>query len=266
MSPSRLYAIGASCLGLALSQAAYALPASARLFHQNYGYKVSCLLCHSSGGGSSPNNYGKAFLRAGGNSAAFKKIESPDSDGDGIPNLAEILAKSNPGDKHSNPTKTGDWLVSASSIFIPKDQLEKLFPDYSNFSAIEGSLSPKQLEFVQSKIGRPPPDDDKVPTFYFAEKDGKRQAVAQLMTEQKDSKGISTGVAVATNGKILRVVVLGGTLGDTTKDKKELTDPYVGKSLLDLPSALAGDASKLIDSSVRRSLALMQAVFGGGAK
>jgi hypothetical protein len=105
----------------------FALPASARLFQSVYAYKTSCLLCHSDGGGSASNAYGKAFLRAGANLGAFKKIEAKDSDEDGIPNLKEILAKSNPGKKDSTPSHPGEWLAHAGSLFIPEKELKELF-------------------------------------------------------------------------------------------------------------------------------------------
>ena len=253
----------ATLVSMLTSIPAFALPASARLFQQVYGYKTSCLLCHATGGGSAPNGYGKAFLRAGANSGAFKKIEAMDSDGDGISNIKEILAKSNPGDKQSTPTDAGDWLASANSVFIPQKQLEKLFPEYSKFSAIEGALNATQVEFVKAKVGHDVYDDDKVPTFYFAEKDGKRVAVAQLISEQRDGKGLSSGIAVGTNGKIIRVSILGGSFADAAALEKNYLDSVLAKSLTDLPASPNSEAAVFLRSSIERSLVLMQAVFGG---
>ena len=254
------------CILLAPSSA-HALPASARLFQQNYKYKVSCLLCHGSGGGSAANGYGKAFLRAGANSAAFKKLEAADSDGDDIPNLKEILAKSNPGDRNSTPNKLGDWLAAANSVAIPQKELEVIFPEYKKFSAIEGSLSAKQVEFLKSKLGRDPVDDDKVPTFYFAEKDGKRVAVGQLISEHvSEGKTLTTGVAVATSGKVLGVKPMGGSLAKNIEGKESLLKSYIGKSTTDLPVKPSEPEPSVVHSSVERSLWLIQAVFGQGAK
>ncbi|MEO5668129.1 MAG: hypothetical protein ABIR96_08720 [Bdellovibrionota bacterium] len=249
---------------LLLPTVSVALPASARLFQQNYGYKVSCMLCHANGGGSAANGYGKAFLRAGANLAAFKKIEAADSDGDGTPNLKEILAKSNAGDKLSTPTSIGDWLAALGGVQIPQKQLEELFPGYTKFSAIEGSLNTKQLEFLKAKLGYDPVDDDKVPTFYFAEKDGKRDAVGQLISQQESGKGLTTGIAVATSGKILRVEVLGGSIAKDISPAPELLASYANKTVSDLPakSSEAG-FSRMLHSSIERSLYLIQSVFGG---
>lgn len=260
----KLLALG---VGLAFVHGtAWALPASARLFQQTYGYKVSCMLCHANGGGSAANGYGKAFLRAGANLAAFKKIEAQDSDGDGLENLKEILAKSNPGDKSSIPGKTGDWLALAASVAIPQKELELIFPGYTKFSAIEGSLNPKQLEFLKVKLGREPRDDDKVPTFYFAEKDGKRQAVGQLVSEHEGDKTLTTGIAVATSGKVLGIEPLGGNVAKELEGKKQGLAAYKEQSATSLPAKPKEQDLGLAHSSVERSLWLIQAVFGGGAK
>lgn len=253
---------------LFFSTSALALPASARLFQQKYGYRVSCMLCHTDGGGSAPNEYGKAFLRAGANLNAFQKIEAMDSDGDGFKNLAEILAKSNPGQKASTPTALGDWLANVGGVQIPQKELEKLFPGFSKFSALEGQLKPEQVEFLKSKLGHDPSDDDRVPTFYFAERDGKKQAVAQFVSERDESqRSLTTAVAVSTAGKVTNVLVLGGSLAKEAPEDSGFLKSYLDKSFETLPSeAPAQGAQKLIYSSVKRSLTLMQAVFSGGAK
>ena len=249
--------------GIFLTLNAFALPSSARLFQQVYQYKVSCMLCHTDGGGSAPNRYGKAYLRAGANSTSFKKIEMADSDEDGIKNLAEILAKSNPGNKQSIPTSAGDWLANAGAIPIPNQQLEKLFPGFSKFSAIEGTLNSKQIDFVKSKLGHDIVDDDKVPTFYFAEKDGKKQAVAQLISENISGKTVTSGVAVATSGSVIGIEYFGGTSLKDLEAKADLKTKYIQKNASTLPPKPTSPEEQLLHSSVERSLYLMQAVFGG---
>lgn len=112
-----------ACLMMPLPAAA--MPAYARLFKQEYGYMPSCNACHSDGGGSSLNSYGKAFKQAGKNAAAFTKIGTLDSDGDGYANALEATAKANPGSKLSTPAKPGDWLDMAS--LIPRE-VKALFP------------------------------------------------------------------------------------------------------------------------------------------
>ncbi|HQV23944.1 MAG TPA: hypothetical protein PLJ88_12725, partial [Agitococcus sp.] len=97
----------------------YAMPAFARYYKQQYGYMPSCHACHSEGGGTPLNNYGKAFKDNGKSLAALAKIASLDSDGDGAANGVEAQAKANPADKHSTPAKAGTWLDLAS--LIPKE-------------------------------------------------------------------------------------------------------------------------------------------------
>ena len=104
---------------------AHAMPAFARYYKQQYGYMPSCYACHSEGGGTPLNNYGKAFKDNGKNLVALTKIANLDSDGDGIANAIEAQAKANPADKKSVPNKTGDWLDLAS--LIPKE-VQALFP------------------------------------------------------------------------------------------------------------------------------------------
>ena len=248
---------------LLVVQLAQALPASARLFQATYGYKTSCLLCHSDGGGSAPNAYGKAFLRAGANLGAFKRIDTKDSDEDGIPNLKEILARSNPGRKESTPTAPGDWLANAGALFIPEKELKELFADAAKFSAIEGSLNAAQVAMLKNKTGSDPIDDDKVPTFYFAEKDGKKVAVAQLITSKVGDNSLTCGVAAGTNGKVKSTEIF--------KISKGLPDPASFAASLkdkDLVAVSAmtpsNDSEKLILDATKRSLALMNIVFGGG--
>jgi len=243
---------------------AHALPSSSRLYQKTYGYRVSCLLCHASGGGSSATSYGKDFLRAGANATSFKKIESKDSDGDGIENLKEVLAKSNAGDKKSTPTEIGNWLDNLGSVFIPKDELEKLFPSYDKFSALEGSISEAQAEYLKNKLSSLQ-DDDKVPTFYFAIKDEKKAAVGQLLSaKDKNGKTLVTGIAVGIDGKLKNVLVLGGDLAKSAQADAAYIESLKDKGVADLPAApKEGGASELIHESVSRSLYLIQTVFGG---
>ena len=82
----------------------FALPAFYKMFRTKYGWTSGCNICHSSKkGGDSPNLYGRAFLHNGMNLTTFTKIEKTDSDRDGFSNIAEILARSYPGDAASTP-------------------------------------------------------------------------------------------------------------------------------------------------------------------
>ena len=55
--------------------------------------------------GDTLNAYGRHYLDAGRNAAAFAAIAGRDSDGDGAPNAAELQAGTNPGDPQSAPDK-----------------------------------------------------------------------------------------------------------------------------------------------------------------
>lgn len=104
---------------------AQAMPMFAQFYKQQYGYMPGCHACHTEGGGTPLNNFGKAFKDNGKTLAALTKITALDSDGDGSANGAEAQAKANPGDKNSTPAKAGNWLDLAS--LIPKE-VQALFP------------------------------------------------------------------------------------------------------------------------------------------
>lgn len=100
------------------STQAWAEPSFARMYKADAGYIPSCNACHSDGGGSPLNKYGKAWDDAGHNAAAFAAIAELDSDADGANNKAEQIAKSNPGDRSSLPGDPGGWLSPLA--LIPK--------------------------------------------------------------------------------------------------------------------------------------------------
>ncbi len=112
-----------SFLMVGASSAALATPATARLYQHEYGYTPSCNACHSAGGGSELNQFGKDLKAAGHNRQAFAKIAAKDSDGDGVANALEAKAKANPGDKRSTPKSPGNWLDPNS--LIPREVREQ---------------------------------------------------------------------------------------------------------------------------------------------
>ena len=111
---------------------ASALPAFYKMFRAEYRWASGCNVCHASKkGGDSPNPYGRAFLHNGMNPSTFLRIAAEDSDRDGFSNLAEIIARSYPGDAAStpenvepivDPSETDDALVEDDeSIFTFDD-------------------------------------------------------------------------------------------------------------------------------------------------
>lgn len=248
---------------------AFALPSSRRLFEAKYGYKVTCALCHEKGGGSSSNDYGKAFLRAGANGPAFAKIEARDSDDDGVSNGQEIQSRSNPGDPRSIPDKAGDWLADAGKVPIPDKPLKALFPGAEAFAAVEGSLNQTQVALVQEKTGEPLTDDDTVPTFYFAIAQGKRYGVAQFVRVEGKKQPMSVAVALDTKGRITAVKVLKSD-DDTRFPEEPFLAQFVGKTTTDsltvgtdvTPVSGAEALSQTFSTEIRKALWIVQAVFG----
>lgn len=123
---------------------AFALPAFYKMFRAKYKWASGCNVCHSSKkGGDVPNPYGKAFLHNGMNPSTFLRIAEEDSDKDGFSNLAEIIARSYPGDPASTPenvepladiSETDDVLVGDDgNIFSFDDTDETQEPDSSGF-------------------------------------------------------------------------------------------------------------------------------------
>jgi hypothetical protein len=256
-------------LSILSTHSAFALPAYSRLFQSKYSYRPSCNLCHSAGGGSTVTNYGRDFLRAGANLQAFLKIEGKDSDGDGVLNLAEIQAKSNPGDSRSMPGKVGDWLADAAQIPVPEKELKKLFPGASAFSAQEGTLSAAQTQALEARIGKPLTDEDKVPTFYFGLTDGKRSSVAQFVSAVSPKGPISIAVAVNIQATVLAVRILKNPAVKAIEDPAFLKQ-FIGKtqadSLIvgtDLKTAQGDTAlSTEVALAVRKAVLMINTVFG----
>lgn len=85
-------------------------------FNTTYGTKGtaidSCNLCHTVK--PALNNYGNAYLTSGYN---FKAIENQDSDGDGFTNIAEINARTFPGDPNSKPSGNTDTIPPTITAF-----------------------------------------------------------------------------------------------------------------------------------------------------
>lgn len=219
---------------LLLAENVFALPAYERLYRKKYGYKVSCYVCHSQGGGSALGGYGKDFKRNGLRSSTFGKIENKDSDRDGFKNSAEILAKSNPGDRRSTPDNPGDWMERMEEEFIPREQLVMLYPQATKFSIIEGTLNAKQIKFIESSLSRKLAEMETVPTLYFAftgkGREAKRIGLAMFGSPPGKNGRMSIGIGIALNGKINKLVVY-----KSKEDKKvfqgEFLSQFEGKDL-----------------------------------
>ncbi len=186
----------------------FSFPAKRRLFELKYGYKTVCNQCHVDGGGSDNNDYGLDFHHNGQNLAAFAKIEAKDSDGDSFSNLAEIKAKSNPGDPRSTPKKPGNYMQAEVETFIPKKNLQKLFPTAFQFKAVEGILSQEKKSELEKKIGLVLTEDEQVPTFFEAyAKSKEKLGVALFFASMEQHKHTFGGVAFSNTGMIIKLVI-----------------------------------------------------------
>lgn len=250
----------------------HALPAYSRLFHAKYGYKVSCYLCHQTGGGSAINDYGKDFKRTGFGFSAYAKIEKRDSDNDNFENIAEIIAKANPGDPRSVPKVQGDWLERIEESFIPKDQLAKLFPEASFYTLLEGTLNDEQVAKIEALLGRSLGAEEKVPTFYFAFTGAKEQPQRIGLGFFASPKGLEgpmmLGIGISLKGEVTKLVIY-----KSDNDKKTFNEVFLeqfrGKTQLDsfkagegfMPIVERPDISQDIAESIKLSLFIMYQVF-----
>jgi hypothetical protein len=268
MRNTLLSTLAAIAIITGLCARADALPAYSRLYQGKYGYRAPCELCHTNGGGSAVNDYGRDFLRAGANLPAFGKLEGKDSDGDGIKNLAEITAKANPGDPRSVPEKAGAWLANAGQAEVPTEDLKKIFPSADSFAALEGSLKPEQLSAVAKAVGATLVDEDRLPTFYFAIKGGKRFAVAQYVSLQTKAGLTTLAVAMDTGGTVSGIKILKNPASKAIEDAtflaqfrgKKRGDPLeVGKDLTQ--AGKEAELSNKVALVVRKAIATINAVF-----
>ena len=255
---------------LSWCEISHALPSFQRLWERKYGYKTSCMLCHSKGGGSQLSAYGEDFQRFGMNPKAFELIEKRDSDNDGFSNIVEIKAKSNPGDPRSTPEKPTEWLSQIRESALPIDELKTIFPKAKKFSLLEGTLFPDQIKAIEKILNDKLSESDAVPTFYFAVDDKQaRIGVALFSTSSKNSEKLIVGIGADLTGKITNVVLIKNKLNDALKDGKFLAQ-FKGKnsdaSLQIKKDIQPASADLILESTevaetVKKSLLIISGVF-----
>jgi len=122
-------------LVLGVSGVAFASSSYKTQFNNRYGTAGSaidqCSLCHTTA--PSLNPYGTAFLNSG---YDFAAIESLDSDSDGFTNIAEITARTFPGDPNSKPAGSDTTLPTVSSFTIPATSTSLTVP-ITSFAATD---------------------------------------------------------------------------------------------------------------------------------
>lgn len=214
---------------------AVAVPSFQRLYQKKHQVThASCLVCHQGGAGGKLNDYGKAFMKAGGHWKAFDAIAGSDADGDGAATRDEIAAGANPGDPSSTPRKPGAWLTGARlSDTVPVDELAEFFPAAKRFEFRDLELTADDLAALAGPAGGPLPDEDKYTTLYFPVDDSispaVRAGVAIFRAESRVDGLLLTAVALSPDGKILKA--WGQLLGGTGRDSlKELAKQLKGRS------------------------------------
>ena len=189
---------------------AFAFPAYARLAAEAYGRRFNCELCHGYGGGTERTVYGRAWQDHGADASSFRAIDKLDSDGDGTSNRAEIDAGSNPGDPRSTPAEPGRYAARISKTFVPTDQLELVFGHVDSIDAVDATLDAKQRGKIESAVGRGLSVTERLPTLYFAVRDGKRQAIGMFVHAERESREYAALVGMSAHGVIEKVALFHG--------------------------------------------------------
>ena len=230
---------------------ASAMPAFARAYKTEFGYMPSCNACHSDGGGSVLNNYGKAFKAAGKNPAAFAKIGAQDSDADGFSNATEAAAKANPGSKASVPAKPGDWLDMAS--LIPRE-VRAQFPKVLTWLPKDALLTPADIAAAKTLGATLKASDEN--TIYIPLENQRPAGTALIFPASFQGKTFFLLMATDRQLKISSVSVLHADAVPAAKSSK-IYPSFVGRSVQTLPIANASTLDGAIGVAVKQAAALL---------
>ncbi len=228
-----------------------AMPAFARAYKIEFGYMPSCNACHSDGGGSVLNNYGKAFKAAGKNPAAFAKIGAQDSDADGFSNATEAAAKANPGSKASVPAKPGDWLDMAS--LIPRE-VRAQFPKVLTWLPKDALLTPADIAAAKTLGATLKASDEN--TIYIPLENQRPAGTALIFPASFQGKTFFLLMATDRQLKISSVSVLHADAVPAAKSSK-IYPSFVGRSVQTLPIANASTLDGAIGVAVKQAAALL---------
>jgi len=230
---------------------AQAMPTLARAYKSEYGYMPSCNACHSDGGGSVLNAYGKSFKAAGKNLAAFSKIESQDSDRDGIPNSAESAAKSNPSDKLSTPSKPGNWLDMAS--LIPREVRAK-FPKVLTWLPKDALLTSADIAAAKALGATLKASDEN--TIYIPLENQRPAGTALIFPASYQGK---TFFLLMTTDRMLAISSVSVLHADAMPSAKssKIFSSFVGKTVQTLPVSNASTLDGAISMAVKQASALL---------
>ena len=230
---------------------AHAMPAFARYYKQQYGYMPSCHACHTEGGGTPLNNYGKAFKDNGKNLAALTKIANLDSDGDGIANTIEAQAKANPADKKSVPNKTGDWLDLAS--LIPKE-VQALFPQIRAWLPKDAVLTAADIATAKTMGANLSAADEN--TIYIPVQNQRPAGTALIFPAQYQGKTFFLLMATDKQLKISQIKVMNAKDVPAAKSST-VYNKLVGVAAQSVPAPSTKDLDAAITQAVKNAGVLL---------
>lgn len=230
---------------------AQAMPAYARLYKQQYGYMPSCHACHTEGGGTPLNNFGKAFKDNGKSAAALSKIAALDSDGDGFTNAIEAQAKANAGDKNSTPSKAGDWLDLAS--LIPKE-VQALFPTIRSWLPKDATLTPADITAAKAMGATLSMADEN--TIYIPVENQRPAGTALIFPAVFQGKTFFLLMTTDKQLKISKVQVMNAKNVPAAKTSKAYAR-LVGVAAQSVPAPTGTDIEAAITQAVKNAGALL---------
>ena len=229
----------------------YAMPAFARYYKQQYGYMPSCHACHTEGGGTPLNNYGKAFKENGKSLAALSKIANLDSDGDGSTNAVEAQAKANPADKNSTPAKAGTWLDLAS--LIPKE-VQALFPAIRSWLPKDAVLTPADIATAKTMGATLSAADEN--TIYIPVENQRPAGTALIFPAQYQGKTFFLLMATDKQLKITQVKVMNAKEVPAAKSSA-VYGKLVGVAAQSVPAPSTKDLDAAITQAVKNAGVLL---------
>lgn len=238
-------------IGLLVPTMACATPTYARYYKQEAGYMPSCNACHTQGGGSTLDAYGKDFKAAGKNLAALAKINSKDSDGDGASNAEEMQAKSNPGSKQSTPKKPGNWLDAIS--LIPREIRAK-YPGVLTWVPQDALLTKGDIAAAQ-KLGASLGGDDEN-TIYIPLENRRPMGTGLIFPAQFQGK---TFYLLMTTDRQLAITGVEVMHADAVPEAKQSTvvKRFVGQPAQQVNVSAQKPLDKAIEQAVKKAGALL---------
>ena len=236
--------ISVAVLLLSWQASAYATPTLARLYKSQFGYSPSCIACHTEGGGTPLNAFGKAFKEAGKNENAFAKIATLDSDGDGAANAVEAQAKSNPGDKKSTPTNAGAWLDLAA--MIPKE-VKAAFPKIQSWLPRDAVLTTADIATAKTLGASLSAADEN--TIYIPVENQRPAGTALIFPVTFQDKTVYLLMTTDKTLKITHVSAMNAKALPAAKDSK-IYSTFTGLAAQSVPAS----AGNTLDDAIARAV------------